>query len=155
MHLFGGLTTSDSKKNSNQNDDGINQSSLNEKKPIDTKQKQQKNNDLVMICWQNYSGVRMAKLIPSEKFDVKSDEEFALKISTMGLFFPAFKDQMVQGLKFSNVPRQLKFIPDRLSTRLSPFNKHQRLSFSTLHHPDGTPFNGCPRTLLYRALRDL
>lgn len=48
-----------------------------------------------MICWQNYSGVRMAKLIPSEKFDLKSDEEFALKISTMGLFFPAFKDQMV------------------------------------------------------------
>ena len=47
----------------------------------------------------------MAKLIPSEKYDVKSDDDFSLKISTMGLFFPAYKDVMVQGLKFTNAPR--------------------------------------------------
>lgn len=62
-------------------------------------------NDLVMLCWQNYSGVRMAKLIPSDKYDMKSDEDFSLKISTMGLFFPAYKDVPVKGLKFTNVPR--------------------------------------------------
>ena len=44
-------------------------------------------------------------MIPSEKYDVKSDDDFSLKISTMGLFFPAYKDVMVQGLKFTNAPR--------------------------------------------------
>jgi hypothetical protein len=50
------------------------------------------------MCWQNYSGVRMAKLLPNEKYDLKNDEDFNLKISTMGLFFPAYKDVMVHGL---------------------------------------------------------
>lgn len=47
----------------------------------------------------------MAKLIPSEKYDVNQDEDFNLKISTMGLFFPAYKDIMVQGLKFTDAPK--------------------------------------------------
>ena len=60
---------------------------------------------LVMICWQNYSGVRMAKLIPSDKYDIANDEDFNLKISTLGLFFPLHKDVFVPGIKFSNVPK--------------------------------------------------
>jgi len=47
----------------------------------------------------------MAKLIPHEKYDLANDEDFSLKISTMGLFFPAYKDVMVHGLKFTNAPR--------------------------------------------------
>ena len=62
---------------------------------------------------------------------------------------------MVSGLKFSNVPRQLKFIPDRKSERQSPFHKNQRVVFAKLCHPDGTPFFGCPRTVLSRAIDDL
>jgi hypothetical protein len=57
-----------------------------------------KKEHLIMMCWQNYSGVRMAKLLPNEKYDLNNDEDFNLKISTMGLFFPAYKDVMVHGL---------------------------------------------------------
>ena len=62
---------------------------------------------------------------------------------------------MVSGLKFTNVPKQLKFIPERETERKSPFNSDHRLVFARLCHPDGTPFFGCPRTLLKRALADL
>lgn len=47
----------------------------------------------------------MGKLLPSDKYDGKSDEEFGLKISTFGYFFPAYKDVCVNGLKFTDAPK--------------------------------------------------
>lgn len=49
---------------------------------------------LVMLCYQNFAGVRIAKLIAGDKF--KLDEEDAhTKFSTFGLFLPASKEQAV------------------------------------------------------------
>ena len=47
----------------------------------------------------------MAKLIPRDKYDGKGEDEFSLKISTFGYFFPAYKDIAVSGLKFTNAPK--------------------------------------------------
>ena len=57
-----------------------------EEQPIDDTK-----SSLVLLCWQNYGGVRHTKLIPSSRYDV-NDKDFLVKFSTYGLFFPAFKD---------------------------------------------------------------
>jgi hypothetical protein len=69
-----------------------------EELPFETK------NSLVLLCWQSYGGVRHGKLIPSSRYDVH-DKDFLVKFSTFGLFFPAYKDIALQGLKLTNAPR--------------------------------------------------
>ena len=101
-HIFGGLTGAHCEKQ-NSIEIPSKESKIDHIKTI--KNTESEGSNLVMLCWQNYSGVRMAKLIPHEKYDLTNDEDFSLKISTMGLFFPAYKDVMVHGLKFTNAPR--------------------------------------------------
>lgn len=107
-----------------------------------------------MLCYQNFAGVRQAKLVTKEKVDTNMDES-SIKFSTMGLFFPVFKDSVVHGAKFANAPKQLKMFPDKEYTRQSPFHKDQRVAFPKLYHPDNTPFVGCPRMQLDNALNEL
>ncbi|CDW89798.1 glutamate--ammonia ligase [Stylonychia lemnae] len=109
---------------------------------------------LVLMCYQNFSGVRQAKLMSSEKYDL-NDPDSHTKFSTCGLFLPCCKDIIAPGLKFLNAPRQLKMVPDAQSIRKSPFHPNHSLVFSKLQQPDGRPFVGCPRNQLYRAIDSL
>lgn len=104
-----------------------------------------------MLCYQNFAGVRQAKLIAGDKFRL-DDEDSYTKFSTYGLFLPASKDQAVQGVKFADAPKQLKLIADQSSIRKSPFHKNHYIAFTRLYTPDEQPFIGCPRNLLYRSL---
>jgi len=59
---------------------------------------------LVMLCYQNFAGVRQAKLMAGDKFKLEDKDAFT-KFSTYGLFLPASKDLLVPGVKFANAPK--------------------------------------------------
>lgn len=73
----------------------------------------------------------------------------------MSLYCPAFSDIIPKGLTFSNPYGDLRCIPDKSTFRKAPWSEKQGFCFVKFYNDDSSPFEGCPRHLLEKALAQL
>lgn len=109
---------------------------------------------MVMLLWQNMSGIRVGEYIPISRFN-QTEREADVRGPLAGQFLPTYGDCIVKGLNYPNIFADLRFVPDKSSLVNCPWNAKLGLSFVNITHVDGSPFSLCPRTILKNVCNEL
>lgn len=110
--------------------------------------------EMIRYTWQSFNGVRSCKLIPREVYEQPESEQH-LSHALGCVFIPTFIDTIPKDVAFEDKFGTLKVTPCKETLRPVPWTKNQGMVFSKFTYEDNREFEGCPRTLLQKAIDDL
>ena len=93
-------------------------------------------------------------MVPKSTYD-KDEKDQKLVASAGAVYAPASKDQSLEDFRGMSTFYPLRFIPDKRSFKVLPWNKKQGLCMVKMVKKDGEDYEGCPRNALTRVLDDL